>query len=328
MTLLYLRPAPRTELDDDVLARARDALSTQASALGHVAQRLDEQFCRALGLILACEGRVVVCGVGKSGIIGRKLAATFSCSGTPSYFLHAGEASHGDLGAVTASDVVVLLSNSGATDELVSLLPHFTELGASIIAIVGDPQSPVARAADAVLDISVGREMCPHNLVVTTSALATLAMGDVLAVVAMEQRGFTPKDFARLHPRGALGRRLLSRVSDVMKTGTLPLTSPGVRVREALLTMSSGRCGLVVMVDEANHPLGIITDGDLRRGLQGIPEYLELTAAEVMTAPPVTILASATAHEARERMHRLRIKALVVVDDENRVVGVVDIFND
>jgi arabinose-5-phosphate isomerase len=327
---LSLVPRERRELEADeaILATAREALSTQALALGRVASRLDAQFCRALDRILECRGRVIVCGMGKSGLIGRKLAATFSCSGTPSSFLHAAEASHGDLGMVTADDVMMLVSNSGHTDEVRWLLPYFAELGVPIISLVGDPASPVARAADVLLDVSVDQEMCPHNLMATTSALATLAIGDALAVAAMRKREFSAEDFARFHPGGALGRRLNRRVGDVMKSRELPVASPDVSVREALLTMSAGRCGLVVFVNETRNPVGIITDGDLRRGLQASADLLALPAAGVMTPSPVTIREDASVQEATERMHRLRIKALVVVDAGNRVVGVVDIFDD
>lgn len=329
MTLAIVAPA-REELDREavLLARARDALSSQAQTLAHMANRLDFRFCRALELILGCRGRVVVCGLGKSGLIGRKIAATFSCSGTPSYFLHAGEAFHGDLGMVTPADVLVLISNSGSTEELVALLPHFKQLAVPIIAMVGNTRSRVARAADVVLDVSVDRETCPHNLVPTTSTLSTLAIGDALAVAVMSERSFTANDFARFHPRGALGRRLTERVSDVMQARDLPLVAPEVPVHEALLTMSAGRCGLVVIVNEAHHPIGIVTDGDLRRGLQSRSDLLNLPISSIMTAPPVTIRSDALVHDARERMHGLRIKALVVVDGNNLVEGVVEIFDD
>jgi arabinose-5-phosphate isomerase len=314
--------------DHAVLAEARQALESQAAALEDVARRLSEPFCRALDLILACRGRVVVCGVGKSGLIGRKLAATLASTGTPSVFLHAAEAAHGDLGMVTRADVVLIVSNSGSTEELVWLLPQFQALGVPIIAMVGNTGSAVAQAAAMVIDISVEREICPHDLVPTTSTLATLAVGDALAIAAMNRRGFSAQDFARVHPRGALGRKLNRRVSDVMRRDPLPVAAPDVSIREALLVMTAGRSGLVVLVDAARHPLGIITDGDLRRGLQSTPDLLERPASELMTAPPITIRHTAWAREANERMRRYRVKALVAVDAQNQMVGVVEIFDD
>lgn len=326
---LVARPSWELDYSDDgVLVRARDALATQAQALKDVAGRLDAQFCRAMQLVLGCRGRVVVCGVGKSGLIGQKLAATFSSTGTPAMFLHAAEACHGDLGMVTHADVVLMISNSGTTGEIVRLLPYFKEMGVGLLAMVGDASSPLARAADVVLDTSVDRETCPHNLVPTTSTLAALALGDALAVALMERREFSADDFARFHPGGALGRRLNDRVSDLMKSRELPFAFKSTTVREALLTMSAGRCGLVVVVDEARMPLGVITDGDLRRGLQAKPDLLNLTVSEVMTSPPVTVREDVSVHDAKERMHRLRIKALVVVDAQGAAVGVMDIFDD
>lgn len=329
MNLSLVRAAASSDDDSDELLReARAGLEAQARALRHVASRLDSEFCAAVELMLKCRGRVVVCGVGKSGLIGRKLAATFSCSGTPSAFLHAAEASHGDLGMVTRADVMVLVSNSGSTGELVWLLPYFRELGVALIAIVGDGRSPLARAADAVLDVSVDAEICPHNLLPTTSALSMLAVGDALAVALMNKRAFTAEEFARFHPGGALGRRLNDRVADSMKTRDLPLAAADVTVREALLTMSAGRCGLVVIVDTERRPVGIVTDGDLRRGLHSRGDLLSLPLSSVMTKPPVTIRQDVLAHEASERMRRLRIKALVVVNEDGQVVGIADIFDE
>lgn len=326
LRVVPLETVPAIGRDDGILDVARASLHLQAEALERLATRLDEEFCRALEVILACRGRVVVSGIGKSGLIGRKIAATLACSGTPSFFVHPGEAAHGDLGMVTADDVLVLISNSGETAELVSLLPHFLELGVPIIALVGRGSSSLARAASVILDIAVEHETCPHNLVPTTSALVTLAMGDALAMAAMRVRCFGPQDFGRFHPGGALGRRLSNRVKDVMQSQQLPLVSPTRKVSEALLTMTAGRCGLVVVVDEASAPLGIVTDGDLRRALQERPGLLELPVSEIMTDKPVTIREDATVNEAEERMRRLRIKAIVVVNSHQRVTGVIEIF--
>ena len=314
--------------EQGVLDAARNSLESQAAALVRLAARLDDEFGKALNLLVGCHGRVIVSGMGKSGLIGRKIAATLSCCGTPSFFLHPGEAAHGDLGMVTPSDVLLLVSNSGESSELVGLLPSFLELGVPMVALVGDPSSTLARASNAVLDASVERETCPHNLVPTTSALAALAMGDALATAAMRMRGLTAGDVGRLHPAGNLGRRLTTRVRDVMLSRRLPIVTPERKVSEALFTMTRGRCGLAVVVDEAGEPVGIITDGDLRRALQQRPGLLDLPVSEIMTAQPVTIHQDATLHEAEERMHRLRLKALVVIDRKHRVAGVIEIFND
>lgn len=314
--------------EDEQLEIARAALRDQADALQRMAVRINADFSAALHMILGCKGRVVVCGMGKSGLIGRKIAATLSSTGTPAFFLHPGDAVHGDLGMVTVKDVILLISNSGQTDEMVWLLPFFREVGVPIIALVGRVDSVVGRAADVVLDISVERETCPHNLAPTTSALSTMAMGDALAVAAMRARRFTPDDFARFHPGGTLGRRLTRRVRDVMKFLELPLASEDMLTDEAVLVMNAGGCGLVVIVDADRQPIGIVTDGDLRRALQHPQGLLGTRLSEIMTRNPVTIRETATYKEAQERMHRLRLKALIAVDEANHVTGVVEIFDD
>jgi arabinose-5-phosphate isomerase len=310
-----------------LLDAARTSILHQANALTKLANRIDDDFSRAVELILECTGRVVVSGMGKSGLVGRKLAATLNCSGTPSIFLHPGEAAHGDLGMVTAQDLLVIISNSGETTELVTILPYFVELGIPIVALVGQQSSSIGRAATVALDISVDRESCPHNLVPTTSALVTLATGDALAMAAMVKRGFTAQDFGRFHPGGALGTQLSNRVRDVMQTQQLPLVPETRLLGEALLPMSSGRCGLVIVTDHDGKPLGIVTDGDLRRALQHDPNALHSPVSAFMTRKPVTVRDDATIREAEERMHRLRLKALVVVDTKQQVVGVIEIFN-
>ncbi len=327
LRVVPLETVPVARPDIGVLDTARASILNQASALNKLASRIDDEFCRALGHVLDCAGRVVVSGMGKSGLVGRKIAATLNCSGTPSVFLHPGEAAHGDLGMVTAMDLLIVISNSGETTELVKLLPYFLELGIPIVALVGQRSSSIGRAATVVLDTSVDRETCPHNLVPTTSALVTLAIGDALAMSAMVQRGFTAKDFGRFHPGGALGSQLLNRVADVMQTQQLPLLPATTLLGDALLPMSSGRCGLVIVTDDYQCPLGIVTDGDLRRALQQDAQALQRPISEFMTRKPVTVREDATIREAQERMHRLRLKALVVVDAKQRVVGVIEIFN-
>ncbi len=318
---------PAVDPVESVLSAARDSFSNQAEAIAELASRVDEDFLRALNLLLGCTGRVIVSGIGKSGLIGRKIAATLACSGTPAFFVHPAEAAHGDLGMITRRDVLILISNSGETAEIVRLLPFFQELSVPMIALVGRAESTLGRAADAVLDISVDSEACPHNLVPTTSAMTTMAMGDALAMAAMRMRDFSADDFGRFHPGGTLGRRLNGRVRDVMQNNPLPVVSPQTPVSEMLMKMTTGRCGLVIVTNEAGAPIGIVTDGDLRRALQRHSDLLDRQVYDVMSPRPVTIHDSALVREAEERMRRLRLKALVVVDSASRAVGVIEIFN-
>ena len=311
-----------------ILAYARECIQNQSEALLQMAERFDGHFCRALDLILECRGRVVVCGIGKSGLVGRKIAATLACTGTPSVFLHAGEACHGDLGMVTGDDTLILISNSGETEEVIRFIPHFKELGSPIICLVGKPESTLAQAADAVLNVSVQRESCPHNLVPTTSTVTTLAMGDALAIAAMRVRNFTSGDFARFHPGGSLGRRLNGKLRDIMRSRDLPTASQDEPTRQALCTMSAGQFGLVIVVDDANRPVGLVTDGDVRRALQGRDTIFDLRVSDIMTIDPVTIDEDATLQQAEDRMCRLRIKALIVVNAEGCLVGLIEVFDD
>ncbi len=310
---------------DFVLGFARDCLLSQSNALTRTAQRINEEFSRAASLLLNCTGRVVVSGIGKSGLIGRAIVATLACSGTPSVFLHPSEAVHGDLGMVTRNDVLVLISNSGETQEIVRLLPHFRELGCPIVALVGKSDSSLARSAQAVLDVSVERESCPHNLVPTTSTLTTLAMGDALAMAAMRQRGSTTATSSRQRP-GGLGTLPGATVRDVMRADFLPLARPNESLREALLSMTASRTGLVIVVDAENRPTGIVTDGDVRRAAQKSSSPLELRVEDVMTRNPVVIRDDASPQQAEARMMRLELSALVVVDADDKVVGLVEIF--
>ncbi|HEX9619475.1 MAG TPA: KpsF/GutQ family sugar-phosphate isomerase [Polyangiaceae bacterium] len=327
LRVLSLRE-PRPSEVEPVLTAARAELSSQAEALSEFATRLDAEFCRALDLISGCRGRVAVCGVGKSGLIGRKLAATFTCSGTPSFFLHPADAAHGDLGMLTGEDVLVLISNSGGTEEIVRLLPDFLEFGMPIVALVGQRDSVLGRAATVALETRVERETCPHNFVPTTSSLVTLALGDALAVAAMRRRNVSAGDLVRFHPGGNLGKRGRRAVADVMLTHPLPLVPPDQALSDVLPTMTTGQCGLVIAVDSEGRPLGIVTDGDLRRALMRQRDLGSLSVSDVMTRDPVTVREDAELSHARERMHRLRLKALVVVDAEQRVSGVVEVFSD
>jgi arabinose-5-phosphate isomerase len=317
--------SPIAEADDadaSVLASAQRALAAQADALGTVAERLGREFCRAVDLLYRRDGRVVVCGVGKSGLIGKKIAATFACSGTPSLFVHAADAAHGDLGMIMRSDVLLLVSHSGATEELVRLLPHFRELGVPMIALVGDLDSPLARAADVAVCTYVEREICPHNVVVTTSALVTLAIADALALTVMRRRGVGPSELERRHPHGSLGRRLTRTVREVMQRDPLPLVVPELPLREALVAMAAARSGILVVIDAARSPLGVVTESELRTALNDELASLERPVGTIMSADPVTIHEDARWNAAEEKIRRLALPALVVVDAKNRVSGV------
>lgn len=308
------------------MAGARRSLSSQSEALTRAAAGLDDGFVEALRLILECSGVVVVCGIGKSGLIARKLVATFNASGTRSIFLHPAEASHGDFGSLGRDDVVVLISHSGGTDEVVRVLPHLNELGVSLIAIVGRRDSTLGRAAHVAIETGVEQETCPHGFVPTTSALVTMALGDALAVAAMRARNVTTDDLLRWHPGGMLGKR--GNVMETMQRDPLPVVSPEAPLTEALLAMTAGRMGLVIAVDAAGEPLGIVTDGDIRRAVVAADGNLtSYRVADVMTPRPVSIHQNTSLREAHERMHRLRLKALVVVDDRNCVTGVIEVYD-
>jgi len=309
-----------------IVEQAKLLFEQHATAISRVGARLDHSFVQAVDIILNCSGRLVVCGMGKSGHVARKMAATFASTGTPSFFLHAGEASHGDLGMVMPKDVVVLISHSGETEEVLRLVPYFRQSDIAIIAIVGHLPAPLAQLADVVLDVSIEREACPLDLVPTTSAIATLAMGDALASSLIRARNFQVDDFVRLHPGGAAIQRLVTRVRDVMQKDHLPFVAPDMSVSECLMRMTEGRCGLGIVLGEQGKLEGIVTDGDVRRSLQRHPGLLDLPVRDVMTKNPVTIEESATLREAEERMTRLRLKALVVLGDHGRVSGVIEIF--
>jgi arabinose-5-phosphate isomerase len=304
---------------------AVEALEAEAAAVKSLVPRIGAQFEKIIDAILATRGRVVVCGMGKSGLVGQKIAATFASTGTPSFFMHPAEALHGDLGMLQPEDLVLLISNSGETDEVLQLLPALRHFGNTIVAMTGGRGSSLAKAAPHVLDISVEREICPLNLAPTTSTLVTMAMGDALAVALMQARGFEPKDFARFHPGGSLGRKLLTTVADAMQTQNLPLVLPGTTLRETMLTMTSGRLGLaIVAVDRQLR--GILTDGDLRRAFGQGNAALDAPVDQYMTRKPITIEPSKAFFDAEQMMQERKIKLLIVTQN-NLVEGVVDIFN-
>ena len=302
---------------------ARETLSVESQALAQLSQRLDDEFSQVVDLILACEGRLVIGGIGKSGLIGKKMVATFASTGTPSFFLHPTEAFHGDLGMLKPIDIVMLISYSGETDDVNKLIPSLKNFGNKIVALTSNKNSTLARHADYVLDITVEREVCPNNLAPTTSALVTLALGDALAVSLITARHFQPADFAKFHPGGSLGRRLLCKVKDQMQT-RLPITTPDTCFTDCLTIMNEGRMG-VALVMENQQLKGIITDGDVRRALTANgADTLNKTAKELMTSSPKTIHENEFLAKAEDLMKEKKIHSLVVVNDENNVVGLVE----
>ncbi|WP_303783935.1 SIS domain-containing protein [Azovibrio restrictus] len=303
---------------------ARQVITQQAAALEQLARSLGDAFDQAVDLLLGCKGRVIVCGMGKSGLVGRKMSATFASTGTPSFFLHPGEALHGDLGKVMSGDVIVLISNSGETEEVLRLLPSLQDFGNDTIAITNAPASTLARYARITLTLHVEREACPNNLAPTTSTLATMALGDALAVALISARDFQPQDFARYHPGGSLGRRLLTRVADVMHKD-LPIVAPDTPMAQVIEVMTEKRLGLAIVLEEGRLA-GILTDGDLRRAMRRVSQVLDYPAREFMTPNPVTIAPGSRMTEAEQLMHERSIRALVVVE-AGVVLGVVDIFN-
>ncbi len=307
------------------LQLARETLDIEANALLKLKERLDHRFVQAVDMLLGVQGRVVVTGMGKSGHIGRKIAATLASTGTPAMFVHPAEASHGDLGMIKVVDVVLAISNSGESDELVAILPVLKRQGVPLIAMTGGLTSALARHADVVLDCSVDKEACPLNLAPTASTTAQLAMGDALAVALLDARGFKPEDFARSHPGGSLGRRLLTHLSDVMRKGQdVPQVSPDAEFTTLMREMSSKGLGATSITDADGHVLGVFTDGDLRRLIEKGVDLRSLKASDVMHANPHTIAENALAVEAAELMELHRITSILVVDAQGRLCGAIN----
>ena len=319
------RKSPQDSTGDAAIGAARGLFAAYGSAITRLDANLGAPFAAAVELVMKAGGHVVVCGMGKSGLIGRKIAATLASTGTPSLFLHPAEAIHGDLGMVRRGDVVILISNSGETEEIVRILPAFQRLDARIIAMTASAGSSLSKAAEITLDISVDREACPLNLAPTTSALNTLVLGDAIAVALMEARGFEEADFARTHPGGALGRRLLTRVRDAMRADNLPFVDPDLPVQDAIIAMTEGRLGLA-LVGTADALTGILTDGDLRRLLMRGVDLANTPVSEVASPSPLTIAGDLLIADAEARMQESRVQCLVVTDDNGRVEGVVQIF--
>ena len=311
-----------------LIERAVEVLRIETEALEALPERIGDEFVLACEIILGCTGRVVVSGMGKSGHVARKIAATLASTGTPSFFVHAGEASHGDLGMITRDDVLLALSNSGTTEELLAIVPLLKRRGARLIAMTGKPDSPLARLADVHLDAGVAREACPLNLAPTASTTASLALGDALAVALLDARGFGPEDFASSHPGGALGRRLLTHVSDVMRTGeAIPVVPSDAPLAQAILEITRKRMGMTAVLGPAGEVQGIFTDGDLRRLLERDGDIRALQAREVMTRSPSVIDPSALAAEAVRLMEDRRISQLLVVDAGANLVGALHIHD-
>lgn len=307
----------------DTIEIAKRVFHIEADAIRHLETLLDRQFNDSVQAILGAKGRVVICGMGKSGLIGKKIMATLASTGTPCFFMHPGEAFHGDLGMVTPDDVFIALSNSGETEEVIKLLPFLKDNGNVIVSITGRPESTLAQNSHYHLNIAVPQEACPLQLAPTSSTTATLVMGDALAVALMEARGFQPHDFARFHPGGSLGRKLLTRVSHEMKSENLPFVAGTDDIKTVIHSMSEGRLGLCI-VDNGK---GIITDGDLRRHMEAdLIGLMEKTAADIMNVAPKTISAEARLSEAEELMNQKKITSLLV-EDANQIVGVIQIYD-
>ena len=312
-----------------IIARAKHVLSIEANGVLSLVDRLDDNFVRAVELLSTCRGKVVVTGMGKSGVICRKIAATLASTGTPSFFLHSSDAVHGDLGMVMNGDVVLAISNSGETEEILKLIPHFKLHGLKMVVMTGNVTSSLARSGDIVLDVSVKEEACPLGLAPTASTTATLAMGDALALVLLEKRGFKEEDFAMRHPGGILGRRLLLRVDELMHSGDrLPLVRERTPMKDALYEITSKRLGLTGVIDAGGRLTGVITDGDLRRALQRRGDILEVNAREIMTRNPKTVPTGLLAVDALAIMEQYTITALFVMESESgRPVGVVHLHD-
>ena len=316
-------------VDESKLIRtARDVLETEASAITALVARVGKDFTAACKLMLACRGRVVVTGMGKSGHVANKIAATLASTGTPAFFVHPGEASHGDLGMITGEDLVLALSNSGETSELVTILPLIKRLGVKLIALTGKPDSTLARTADVHLDVSVEREACPLNLAPTASTTAALAMGDAMAVALLEARGFTEEDFARSHPGGSLGRRLLLRVEDVMHKGEqIPSVHAGTPLSQALMEMTRKGLGMTAIVDKSGKVAGIFTDGDLRRTLDKQLDVHKAKIDDVMTRDCTTAGPDMLAGEALHLMESRKFNGLLVVDKDRKLLGALNMHD-
>lgn len=314
---------------DNIIKVAKRVLETEAEAIYSLIRKLNSNFEKAVDLVFSCRGRVVVSGMGKSGLVGKKIAATLASTGTPAFFLHPAEASHGDLGMVTERDIVIAISNSGETAELVGLIPFLKRYRVKLISMTGNTKSTLAKASDVMLDISVKEEACPMGIIPTASTTATMAMGDALSVALLTKRGLSEKDFALLHPGGSIGKKFFIKVEDLMHSGEgLPVVALETPVSKALIEMSSKRLGHAVVVDEQNRLTGVITDGDVRRGLEKWEGRLfKMKVKKVMTENPKTISREELAAKALSIMESYSITALIVLDDDGRPVGIIHLHD-
>ncbi len=308
--------------------KAKEVIRKEAKAVAHLEKKIDESFVKAVELILKCKGRVIVTGIGKSGIIGKKIAATLTSTGTAAFFLHPTEGIHGDLGMVRKNDVVIAITKSGGADEVYQLIPLFKRLGVPIIAFTGNLNSPVAEKSDVVIDVSVDQEACPYNLIPTSSTTAALVMGDALAIALLEERHFSSEDFALLHPGGNLGRRLILKVSDIMHTGDqIPTVSEETNMKEVILEMTSKRLGTTTVVNQKGELVGIFTDGDLRRLVERTDEIFSLKARQVMTENPKTIDSDELAAKALNLMESYSITSLIIANGKREPIGIVHLHD-
>jgi len=313
---------------EKICAIGRQVIETEAKAISSLAPRIDKNFAQACHIMLHCEGRIAVMGMGKSGHIGRKIAATFASTGTPAFFIHPSEANHGDIGMITQKDIVLTLSNSGETEEIISILPALKRLKVSIIALTGRPQSTLAQAATVHIDVSIEKEACPLGLAPTASTTAALVMGDALAMTLLEERGFTENDFALSHPGGMLGRRLLLRVDEIMHHSTaIPIIQHDATLKTALVEMTQKKLGMTTILNDQGQLVGIFTDGDVRRALDKNADIHQTHVSAVMSKNPKTITSGLLAAEALGIMETYKITSLVVVDDETRPLGVLHIHD-
>ncbi len=324
-----MRKVSASPLEDSaLLATARRTLASEQAGIAALNKRLDAQFAAACRALLACEGRVIVSGMGKSGHIAGKIAATLASTGTPAFFLHPAEAGHGDLGMITRPDLLLALSNSGETAEILLLMPHVKRLGVPLIVLTGRLDSSLARAANIALDVSVEQEACPHNLAPTTSTTTALAMGDALAVAVLEARGFSAEEFARRHPGGTLGRRLLMHVENIMRTGTaVPRVSPDTLLAAGLVEMTAKGLGLTAIVDGDDRVIGVFTDGDLRRALDRHTDLHKTTMRQAMTTEARTVTPGELAASAALLMETHRVTAVLVVDAQRRLIGALNVHD-
>lgn len=314
----------RKVTDTDVMDLAQQVFDIESQGIAHIARKLDVSFVKAVDLILECKGRIVILGMGKSGHIANKIAATFASTGTPAFFVHPGEASHGDLGMITRNDVVIAISNSGETSEILTILPMLKRFSISLISMTGKPDSTLAKTANVHLDIGIEKEACPLGLAPTSSTTATLAMGDALAIAALECRGFTAEDFALSHPGGTLGKRLLIRVEDLMHAGEeLPQVARHSLVSEALTEMTNKGFGITAIIDENHRLCGVFSDGDVRRAMRKSVNPANTSVHHVMSLHPKTIQQHQLAAEALELMEKYKITSLFIVSEEKKLIGII-----